>query len=179
MKSLSFVFLLFLALGNAKADDPARQQPEIPIFQEGFKNVGTAFWATAGAGLATSKNPEALFFNPAWQTSSRFFLVAGGTHHLKNTHQFSNATIHYNSDLLLPSYALLGMNHRYGMLVLGFQQLYDLSKSISDAHYTLPPAWVEPPIESDHTTVRDFFFGNQSRLWSAPFFGRAGRINPL
>ncbi len=73
MKSLSFVFLLFLALGNAKADDPARQQPEIPIFQEGFKNVGTAFWATAGAGLATSKNPEALFFNPAWQTSSRFF----------------------------------------------------------------------------------------------------------
>jgi hypothetical protein len=159
MKNIFFISLLLLALGSAKADDPARQQPEIPIFQEGFKNAGATFWATSGAGLATSDNPEALFFNPAWQTSSRFLLIAGGTHHLKSSHKFSNATLHYNNELLLPSYALVAINHRYGMLVLGFQQLYDLSKSISDVHYTLPAAWAEAPIESDHTTVREFFVG--------------------
>jgi len=171
MKHKFVLWLLGLLLFSTALypGDVDRVGQPIMVYENGFTPVGGNFWASGGAGIANPNNAEALFYNPAWSSRSKYTVLIGGLRQFeKRFFLIEDLGVSIGGKWLLPSYSLLARRFELGLLFLGYQNIYDFKKKfeVEIATPEHPEGTGEFMTNIEEETLQNFFVGFNRALIS-------------
>lgn len=132
LRVVILAFLLILVIKPLQAQNWPSQQntATITVSPDAEVNLGTSFWAAAGAGFADTTNPEALLYNPALPLSYKHLIISGGILHsgMEIGYSFEDpiapVKVSIEPQFLDPNYLMAASRYHSFLFQGGYRLLY-------------------------------------------------------
>ncbi|NOX89403.1 MAG: hypothetical protein GXO77_10280 [Calditrichaeota bacterium] len=159
-KILLIVFL-FTSLRLYAGDFDRRKPRNDLVFESGFVHNGAGFWASGGAGIANTENPEALLYNPAWNNKDGYLILAGGLKRFETDFGYTGENIKIDGELLAPAYFLAAARYKKWLFNAGYRTFYNFTIKFKNEIVTIehPEGTGEYYSNIESKSVKNIFMG--------------------